>query len=92
MSYELLYLPLASKDIKKLDPSVRRVIKNALLRLSENPMLGKPLSDTLSGYYSYRVSDYRIIYKVRDQELIIIIVSIGHRREVYDKLRKFLER
>ena len=43
-------------------------------------------------HYSYRVSDYRIIYKVRDSKLIIIIVSVGHRRDVYDKLRKLLDK
>jgi mRNA interferase RelE/StbE len=92
VSYELLYLPLANKEIKKLDPSIRTVINKALLRLAENPALGKPLCDTLRGYYSYRVSDYRIIYTVKNRELVVIIVSVGHRREVYEKLRSLLNK
>lgn len=91
MSYKLLYLPLAGKDIKKLDHSIKPLIERAVLRLAENPTLGKPLSDNLRDYFSYRVSSYRIIYKIRNNELIVIIVSVGHRREVYEKLRKLLK-
>jgi mRNA interferase RelE/StbE len=91
VSYKLLYLPLANKDIKKLDNSIKPLIKKALLRLAENPMLGKPLTENLKDYFSYRVSSYRIIYTLRNRELIVIIVSVSHRREVYEKLRKLLK-
>ena len=52
--------------------------------------LGKPLLYSLKGYYSFRTSSYRIIYTIRKKELVILVVAVGHRREVYEGLRKLL--
>ena len=50
-----------------------------------NPiMFGKPLSANLKGFWRYRVEDYRIICDVRDKELVVLVVKIGHRSKVYD--------
>jgi len=49
---------------------------------------GKPLAYELSGFYSFRTSDYRIIYRIREKELLIIAITIGHRKEIYKKLKK----
>ena len=90
MSYRLLYLPRVLKDLRKLDPSIRSAAKKALERIASDPAVGKPLLYSLKGYYSFRTSSYRIIYKVRKKELIVLVVAVGHRREVYDSLRKLL--
>jgi mRNA interferase RelE/StbE len=90
VSYRLLYLPRVLKDLRKLDPAVRGAAKKALERIASDPSVGKPLLYSLKGYYSFRTSSYRIIYKVRKKELIVLVVAVGHRREVYDSLRKLL--
>lgn len=90
MSYRLFYLPRVLKDLRKLDPSIRSAVKKALERIASDPEVGKPLLYSLKGYYSFRTSSYRIIYKVRKKELIVLVVAVGHRREVYDSLRKLL--
>lgn len=46
---------------------------------------GKPLSSNRAGEWRYRVGDYRIIADIKDQELIILVIAIGHRRDVYEK-------
>ena len=92
MSYRLLYLPRVLKDLKRLDPSIRNAVRKALERIASDPSPGKPLLYFLKGYYSFRTSSYHIIYTLRKKELIVLIVAIGHRREVYESLRKILRR
>ena len=91
-NYIIKYTREAKKRIEKLDPSVKQIIKKAIESLSSNPYRGKPLSYELAGLYSLRTSDYRIIYRVREKELIIIIITIGHRREIYKKLKALIEK
>lgn len=84
MTYRLLYTQEAAKQIRKLDRSVKDRIEKALQRLSGHPELGKRLTGLLSDRWSYRVGDWRILYKVRQAELLILILTVGHRREVYE--------
>ena len=68
------------------------MIKKAIESLAENPYRGKPLSYDLAGLFSLRTSDYRIIYRIKGGERVIIVISIGHRREVYKKLKALIDR
>lgn len=87
MIYELRYEAKAVKQIKKLDPAARNLIKTWIeknLLNTENPRQhGKGLTVALSQYWRYRVGDYRILAEINDTEIVIIIVEIGHRREIY---------
>ncbi|MFZ2937385.1 MAG: type II toxin-antitoxin system RelE/ParE family toxin [Candidatus Omnitrophota bacterium] len=84
--YNIVLLPEAKKSYKKLcfsDKAIFERINNALDALKSNPFLGKPLKDNLKGKYSLRIGVYRIIYFVEKHKVIIYILDIGHRREVY---------
>lgn len=87
MIYELKYEAKAVKQIKKLDPATRNLIKTWIeknLLNTDNPRQhGKGLTGTLSQYWRYRVGDYRILAEINDTEIVIIIVEVGHRREIY---------
>jgi len=87
MIYELKYEARAVKQIKKLDPATRNLIKSWIeknLLNTDNPRQhGKGLTGSLSQYWRYRVGDYRILAEINDAEIIIIIVEIGHRRDIY---------
>jgi mRNA interferase RelE/StbE len=76
------------KDLKKLGHTAQKRIINFLkekIRLAENPrLLGKPLSGDLIGVWRYRVGDYRILAKIEDENFIILIIHVGHRKNVYD--------
>lgn len=83
MKYEILIERYAQKQIKKLDKEIIPVIKNAILGLSENPR--PPGYRKLKGEDAYRIrkGDYRIIYEIYDDIILIIVVSVGHRKDIY---------
>ena len=88
MAYQLLYLPGAEKDIQALPGSVIGRVRRGLEQLAENPRLGKPLHGELVHFWSYRVGDYRVVYEIRNDELIVLVVMLGHRREIYERARR----
>ncbi|BAP00272.1 MAG: type II toxin-antitoxin system RelE family toxin [Wolbachia sp.] len=75
------------KDIPALPAKVKSMIKKAIMeRLTVNPIeLGKPLKHNLSGQRSLRVSTYRILYYVDVLEHTVVITSIEHRKDAYQK-------
>lgn len=84
--YRLLYHPLVvSRDIPKLDPSVRRRIRTAIeAKLVDRPeAAAKPLAHTTQSLWSLRVGDWRVIFALREDE--IWILKIGRRRDVYGR-------
>lgn len=84
MTYRLVYTEEAARKIQGLDKSIRDRVAKAVGRLRENPELGKRLTGLLSDRFSYRVGDWRILYKIRRHELLVLILTVGHRRDVYD--------
>ena len=87
MKYQVEYLPQVYKTLEKMDKFTKCIIiewieKN--LVGTENPRLfGKPLSANRAGQWRYRIGDYRVIAKIEDDRLIILVIAIGHRREIY---------
>ena len=81
--YRIVIAPRAKKEIDRLDSRMRVRIANALEVLAEDPHMGKALKAELKGRYSYRVGDYRIIYRIEEGLLIIQVIKVMHRREAY---------
>ena len=78
---------LAGRQLRKLDRQVQRRILGALTLLKDTPR--PPASKALVGYPGYlrvRVGDYRIVYMVVDERLVVLVLTMGHRREVYRDL------
>lgn len=78
----------ALKDLKKLDRAVAgritSYLRNRIAPLQDPRSMGAALQGSeLGKLWRYRVGDYRIICEIRDRELVILAVSIGHRREIY---------
>lgn len=90
MPYSLEFRPRVVKDFKRLDAAVQRFVQNALTKIAANPETGKPLQPPFQGLYSLRAGSYRIIYEIHNEVVTVVVISIGHRREVYDKLRNLL--
>ena len=62
-------------------------VSNGLDQIARDPRQGKPLKGELKGYWSYRVGIYRILYVIRDREVIVEVLRIQHRKEVYERFR-----
>ncbi len=73
----------AEKDIKNLSKELKQRIKNALLLLKEEPLKGETLLGKYEGLRRWRVGNFRIIYEYITKKKSILIIKIGHRREVY---------
>jgi mRNA interferase RelE/StbE len=87
MPYEIQFKSSAWKAFNKLEGEARGRIAEAVMSLAENPRPRK--ARKLSGkgdFYRIRSGDYRVIYEVREKALVVLIVKVGHRREVYKKL------
>ena len=91
MAWTILYTRSAARSIRTLDPQVRRRVGVALRVLAETPERGKPLQLTLRGLRSWRTGDFRIVYRLVDERLEVLIIAVGHRRLVYDRLRERLK-
>jgi len=81
--YNLILKTTAKKFLKRLNKDIQKEIINKLKKLKENPKLGKPLIGNLSGLWRLRINKYRIIYQIKNQELTILILEIGHRKNIY---------
>ncbi|HEX9638052.1 MAG TPA: type II toxin-antitoxin system RelE/ParE family toxin [Acidobacteriota bacterium] len=91
MAWTILYTHSAAQSIRKLDPQVRSRVRLAVQKLAEEPQRGKPLQLTLKGLRSWRTGDFRIVYRAVESRLEILVIALGHRRDVYSKLRHALE-
>jgi mRNA interferase RelE/StbE len=82
MSYRLVYTPRAIKDIQKLEQRVKSRIGKTLLRFEADPLgHAKALTNTSLGNYRFRIGDYRVIFDIEGDE--IVVLRVGHRREIY---------
>lgn len=81
--YRIEVRPAALRALRKVDPQVRSRVEGAIALLAEDPR--PPASRPLRGRpgYRVRVGDYRIIYTINDDVLLIVVVTLGHRRDVY---------
>jgi mRNA interferase RelE/StbE len=84
VTYRITLAPSAARQLRKLDPQARRRIQAALELLAVDPR--PPAAIQLaggSGEWRVRTGDYRIIYDIDDQELVVLALRIGRRRDVY---------
>ena len=87
MKYKVVVTDTAKNQLKKLDKFIAGMIigwlKKNLEGCSDPRQHGKALTANRSGEWRYRVGDYRIIAEIQDDKIIILILTIGHRREIY---------
>jgi mRNA interferase RelE/StbE len=84
MTYVVTLAPSAARQLRKFDPRARRRLQAAIDLLSTDPR--PPAATRLvggAGEWRVRTGDYRIIYEIHDEELVVLVLRLGHRREVY---------
>lgn len=87
MNYKIVYSNDFKKIFKKLDPSVQRLVATWIkhnLENTENPRIhGKALVGDKKGFWRYRIGDYRLIVEINDDILTVVVVTFGHRKNIY---------
>lgn len=81
--YQLVLTKKARKNLQKLDKRYRHRFFIAFIKVRKNPYIGKPLSGDYEGGYSLRVWPYRVIYKIKNDELVVHVIMIRHRQGAY---------
>jgi len=88
VSYSIRLTPKAQKSVKKLDPVVARRIRRFLeerLAVADDPrQLGRKLVS--EEFWRYRVGDYRILVTIDDEQILVLVIDIAHRRDIYSDL------
>jgi mRNA interferase RelE/StbE len=80
--YKVVLTKKALKDLEKIDATVKTRIGNKLKNLMSDPLSdSKKLSNTVIGTYRFRIGDYRVIFDIEDDK--VIILRIGHRKDIY---------
>jgi len=85
-SYRLELTGQAEKALRQIaerEPVLYARVAQALDELEQDPFQGKPLKGQLRGRYSYRIGSYRVLYIIRRQQLVVVVMDIGHRRDIY---------
>ncbi|MDD5568256.1 MAG: type II toxin-antitoxin system RelE/ParE family toxin [Candidatus Omnitrophica bacterium] len=86
MAYKVVYSDQVEEDLRKLDRStVKKILTRIESYLATDPKaLGKLLKGEFQGYWRYRWGDYRVIYKISEREILILVLRISNRKDVYD--------
>ena len=83
--WKIVYKKSVQKDLKSIPKNVQLLIKKTIEeKLATNPFIaGTPLKQNLKGFMKKRVGSYRIIYSIDKKTIIVFIIKIGHRKEIY---------
>ena len=83
MRYAIRIRASAARELQRIERSDRERLIAAIDRLAENPFAGSALKGELRGLRRIRVGDYRLLYEVRDRELVVLVLRATRRREAY---------
>ena len=87
MEYKIFFTERAKKQLKKMDKRISALIIGWLeknIENCDNPRIhGKGLVGNKSGLWRYRIGDYRVICEIQDKEVIVLVLDVEHRREIY---------
>lgn len=90
--HKVFYSTAVKKDIRVLPDKIRLLVEDSFLILTKNPLIGKFLHGELKGYLSYSLSnqgtEYRIIYQILKEESVILVIMIGSRENLYQRLKR----
>ena len=87
MAWRIEFVPAAAKELKKLGTAeaarIIATLEDRIAQLDDPRTLGSALTGDLGGLWRWRIGDYRVVARIEDERIMILVVRIGHRREVY---------
>ena len=84
MTYKALFTRSFLREYRKLPKEARKRIEEAILEVVERPYSGTKLRGELTGYYRWRVGNYRIIYIINEKDKQVVFIDIGIRKSIYE--------
>jgi mRNA interferase RelE/StbE len=88
--FGIKFTPETTRILAKLHPENKKLIKQALVELRKNPYAGNDLQEELYGFKSFKLKRFRVLYDINEEENIIQIFHIGHRKDVYEQFNRLL--
>ncbi len=88
--FGMKFTPETTRILAKLHPENKKLIKQALVELRKNPYAGTDLQEELYGFKSFKLKRCRVLYNINEEEKIIQIFHIGHRKDVYEQFNRLL--
>jgi mRNA interferase RelE/StbE len=89
MAWSIEFDPDARRELEKLDKSVSdrilKFLRERVATLDDPRTIGERLHGPLRQYWKYRIGDYRLICYLKEDRLVVIVVRVGHRREIYKR-------
>ena len=87
MAWRIEFLPAAEKELAKLGRTeakrILETLKDRIAPLDDPRQLGSALTGELAGLWRWRIGDYRVVARIEDQRITVLVVRVAHRREVY---------
>jgi mRNA interferase RelE/StbE len=83
VSYSIQIKASAAKVLRRLSKETRLRLVSAIDRLANEPLAGAALKGEFSGLRRLRVGRYRVVYEVQNEQLVVLVVRVGHRKEIY---------
>ena len=89
--YRLVYSQTSKDLIRKVHPELKSIVRKRIKSLVDNPYTGKRLEKELAGYFSIRAKRFRIVYKIQEKNQIVEIHYVGHRKDVYQVFKEYID-
>ena len=87
MAWRIEFLPQAAKELGKLDRTIAariiRTLEQRIATLDDPRAIGSALVGEHAGYWRWRIGDYRVIARIEEERITILVIRVAHRREVY---------
>lgn len=88
MTWQVEWDDRARRELRRLDASIQRQIlrylRERIVSEASPRRFGKALTGDWIGLWRYRVGDYRLVCKIEDDQLVVLVLAVGHRREIYE--------
>ncbi len=86
VKWRLVITPRVQETLRVLPPQTKQYIRQALAEIALDPWIGKALRDELAGFYSFRTRRFRIVYRIQEATITVMVVGIGPRETIYEQV------
>ena len=91
MVYAVKFTRTVADKVADIHPDIKKTLRRAIKEIAGDPYSGKELQEELFGFLTYRFKRYRIIYQVDEDDKVVMVYMIGHRRDVYELFSELID-